>query len=225
MKPIFDQDGIGRPLLAAATIFAVCAVGLIAWSASAPVSSAVLAQGEIAVQGSSKTVQHLEGGIVAELLVADGEQVRAGQPLLRLDVTQSESERAMLAAEREALFAQSARLRAELAELSAPDFSGVDPRWIAGEAALFEARVRERAAERDMLEGALRRMESRRAAIAAERESIVTQVTLMAEDAEAKRQLADRGIIAPAALREIERMVAAMRGTEASLAEIGRAHV
>ena len=55
------QDGIGRPLAAAGLLFGLCLGGLGLWSLQAPVASAVLAQGQIAVEGASKTVQHLEG--------------------------------------------------------------------------------------------------------------------------------------------------------------------
>lgn len=57
---------------------------LIAWAEMAPVSGAVVAAGEVRVSGERKTVQHLEGGIVAELRVRDGDAVQAGQVLLVL---------------------------------------------------------------------------------------------------------------------------------------------
>jgi HlyD family secretion protein len=58
-------DGIGRPVAAAGLAFGLCFAGLAGWTAQAPVASAVLAPGRIEVTGQNKTVQHLEGGIVA----------------------------------------------------------------------------------------------------------------------------------------------------------------
>src|SRR6185369_9523850 len=58
------------------------AAGLIAfWSAMAPLSGAVVATGQVKVELNRKTVQHQEGGIVREILVRDGQHVRAGQAL------------------------------------------------------------------------------------------------------------------------------------------------
>lgn len=61
------------------------------WSAVARLDSAVVADGTVAVESYRKTVQHLEGGIVRELLVRDGDVVHAGDTLIRLDPTQREA--------------------------------------------------------------------------------------------------------------------------------------
>jgi HlyD family type I secretion membrane fusion protein len=57
------------------------------WSAIAHIDSAVVADGSIAVESNRKTIQHLEGGIVREILVRDGDVVHQGETLLRLDPT------------------------------------------------------------------------------------------------------------------------------------------
>lgn len=59
------------------------------WSAVARIDSAVVAEGTIAVESNRKTIQHLEGGIVREILVRDGDVVRQGDVLLRLDPTRN----------------------------------------------------------------------------------------------------------------------------------------
>jgi S-layer protein transport system membrane fusion protein len=61
------------------------------WAAIARIDSAVVASASIAVESSRKTVQHLEGGIVGELFVRDGDQVQEGDLLLRLDPTRNEA--------------------------------------------------------------------------------------------------------------------------------------
>jgi len=61
------------------------------WSAVARIDSAVVAQGSVAVESNRKTIQHLEGGIVRELLVRDGDTVHEGDVLVRLDPTRSEA--------------------------------------------------------------------------------------------------------------------------------------
>ena len=62
------------------------------WSAFAKLDSAVTAPGIIAEENSRKSVQHLEGGIIKEILVREGQHVDAGEVLFRLDSTQAASE-------------------------------------------------------------------------------------------------------------------------------------
>ncbi len=69
-------------------VVAVAFGGFGTWAAIAPLDGAVVGTGALAVQGSSKTVQHKEGGIVAALLVAEGDRVARDQVLIRLDDTQ-----------------------------------------------------------------------------------------------------------------------------------------
>lgn len=215
-------DGIGRPLFTAALVSGLCAAGLAGWGFQAPLASAVVSQGQIAVEGSSKTVQHLEGGIVGEILVADGDVVRQGEPLVRFDVTDVRAALATLHSEHVSLSARALRLEAELKSRD-PDFShletgsGLLSAAIDGERAIHEARRHEQAAERDMLEGTLRRLAARRSAVAAELDSVRTQVGLAAEDAFAARQLAERGVTTRAELRDIERAFAALKGSEDAL--------
>ena len=216
-----SRDGIGRPILAVALVSGACLAGLAGWSVQAPVASAVLAEGRVAVEGSSKTVQHLEGGLVGEILVSDGDVVRPGQPLLRLDVTDARAALGALASEQAALAARALRLEAELRS-ARPDFSGmaggaVQAAAVEREAAIFEARLRERDAEAALLEGTLQRLGARRAAIAAELVGAEAQASLVAEDAVASRQLAERGVTTRVALREVERVLAGLRGAETAL--------
>src|SRR5687768_15566633 len=64
-------------------IIAVFIVGFGAWSVLAPLESAAIAAGVIEAETSRKTIQHLEGGIIGEILVKDGDAVAAGQALIR----------------------------------------------------------------------------------------------------------------------------------------------
>jgi HlyD family type I secretion membrane fusion protein len=82
------------------------------WALTAPLAAAVIAQGSFVATGQNKVVQHLEGGIIEEILVSEGDHVEADQPLVRLDET------AALANERQ-LFLRRARLEAIVARLMA----------------------------------------------------------------------------------------------------------
>ncbi|PPV34359.1 HlyD family type I secretion periplasmic adaptor subunit [Ectopseudomonas oleovorans] len=95
------------------------------WSVVAPLGSAALAPGVVTVQTYRKTVQHLEGGIVKELHVRDGDVVKVGDPLIVLDDTQVRAEYGMITSQLIAAQAMEARLRAERDDLSQIDFSGM----------------------------------------------------------------------------------------------------
>ena len=83
------------------------------WSAFAKLDSAVTAPGTVAVENSRKSVQHLEGGIVKEILVHEGQDVKAGQVLIRMDPTQAQASLELEQNQLDDLVAQDARLTAE----------------------------------------------------------------------------------------------------------------
>lgn len=98
------------------------------WAALAPLGSAVNAPGVVTVQTYRKTVQHLEGGIVKELLVRDGDMVKAGDPLIVLDDSQVGAEYEMNRSQLVAAQATEARLRAERDDKDHIDFgNAIEP--------------------------------------------------------------------------------------------------
>lgn len=100
----------------AASAFAVVGVFVIgfgAWAAYAPLESAAVAGGAIEAESSRKTIQHLEGGIVARILVSDGDEVAIGQPLVILDDTKARAIVQMLQVQLWDAMALEARLVAE----------------------------------------------------------------------------------------------------------------
>ena len=85
----------------------------VAWAATARLDGAAVAPGVVAVESNRKTIQHLEGGIIREILVRDGDVVSAGQVLLRLDPTRVDAQGELYRNQLAALLAQETRLLAE----------------------------------------------------------------------------------------------------------------
>lgn len=83
------------------------------WAAFAPLRGAVLASGQVKVENSRKTIQHLEGGIVADILVKEGDTVKAGQTLVMLESTQVDAQVNLLQDQLAAEQANESRLLAE----------------------------------------------------------------------------------------------------------------
>ncbi len=94
-------------------VLIVCFGGIGSWAAFAPLSGAVIAPGVVKVDTNRKTLQHLEGGIVGEILVRDGDHVRAGQALIVLVDQKVSATMEVLEGQLEAALAKGARLETE----------------------------------------------------------------------------------------------------------------
>ncbi len=86
-----DRPQIGRLTALGLIVIGTFFGGLTLWSANAPLSSAALANGRVSVETNRKSIQHLEGGIVSEILVREGQQVGVGDVLLVLDEKQTQA--------------------------------------------------------------------------------------------------------------------------------------
>ncbi len=100
-------------VLAGAAACALLFGGFGTWAALAPLSSAAMAPGVVKVDTNRKTIQHLEGGIIAELLVRDGDRVTKGQVIARLDDIEANADRDALRAQVDSVAAREARLIAQ----------------------------------------------------------------------------------------------------------------
>jgi membrane fusion protein, epimerase transport system len=92
------------------------------WAISAPLNAAIVGEAVVKVEGNRKSVQHLDGGIVKELRVKDGDRVEEGDVLLALDDTQIRAEFDILSQQQDLLRATEARLLAELTGSDKIDF-------------------------------------------------------------------------------------------------------
>ncbi|MDU9007127.1 HlyD family type I secretion periplasmic adaptor subunit [Sedimentitalea todarodis] len=97
--------------------------GLGMWAATAPLKSAVIAIGSFRVDGNLPSVQHLEGGLIRKVRVAEGEQVRKGQVLVELETVMSTAQDRILLNQLVNALAQDSRLAAEFAEADAITYS------------------------------------------------------------------------------------------------------
>jgi len=113
---------IWRPLRLALFIILFGLGGVFGWGAFAMIDSAVVAPGTLMVEGNRRNVQHLEGGIVGEVLVRDGTIVVSGQPLIRLDDTRVRAGLNVVLDETDRTRARIAVLTAEREEAPAPVF-------------------------------------------------------------------------------------------------------
>lgn len=150
-----DQLGTRKPILIGSIIIAIFFGFFGFWAFFAPLDSAAIAIGTVGIEGNRRTIQHLEGGIVKEILVRDGDRVKAGQVLIRLDEIQPRAQLQLITGQRNAALALAARLRSERdgdttitfpeALVSQGDDIGVQETML-GQLSIFQAR-------RDAIEG------------------------------------------------------------------------
>ncbi len=111
--PRAQSLGLGRAIIIAVCTGVVFFGGFLGWAAVAQLESAATATGVIAVSTQRKTIKHLEGGIVREIWMREGETVKAGQLLLRLDDVQARARLDQLRLAHRGAAALAARLAAE----------------------------------------------------------------------------------------------------------------
>ncbi len=123
LDPVFDvAPTIRGNVVAGLVAIAIGFGGFLAWGYSVHLDSAAVATGSVIVDTKSKTVNHLEGGILKQLLVKEGDFVRAGQPLLQMDDTKANADLRQMQARRIGYIAKLARLRAEQTGARSIDF-------------------------------------------------------------------------------------------------------
>jgi HlyD family secretion protein len=117
------MTSLRRPAIAGIAAILIGFGGFLVWAFTANLDSAAVASGSVIADSKKKTVSHLEDGILSEVLVAEGDKVKSGQPLLKLDDMRARSDLAAANGTRIGLLARLARLRAEQAEAVTITFS------------------------------------------------------------------------------------------------------
>jgi HlyD family type I secretion membrane fusion protein len=102
------------PVAVGFAVLLFCVVGFGVWAGVAPLEGAVVATGTFVATGQNKQIQHLEGGILQDILVREGEIVDEGRTLVRLDATAATARLRRLSVRRIRLMATRARLEAEI---------------------------------------------------------------------------------------------------------------
>jgi HlyD family type I secretion membrane fusion protein len=211
--------------LAVVVVFVVVVVG---WATFAPLDSALMTSGVVIVESHRKAIQHLEDGIVQEILVREGQDVKAGQVLMRLDDTQPRTALELLVDEEDALTAQEARLIAERDGSSIIQFPqellarGNDPKVaeaILGEQTTFESR-------RDSLNQQIgiltaRKAENERvvAGLRDEQTALETQIALIQKETDSVQQMVAKGLEPVPRLLALQRNTADLSGQRGQLIE------
>lgn len=215
------------PLRFAFVALAAFAVIFALWAWAAPLNSAAIASGVLeAAGGGRRTVQHLEGGIVSQFLVKEGQSVRAGDVLVELDTTQTEARDAAVRSALYGLLAQDARLNAERQRLPSVRYPAEllaladDPEVqaiIAASNALFSARRRSLGEQSQVLSQRLGQARAEIRSSSAQLSALGDQQKLLNDEEMAVGMLVDEGLERKSRLLTLQRQRAAAQGQQGQI--------
>ncbi len=223
------RPNVGRLMAFGGMLIAVFIGGFALWAALAPLESAAIAAGVVGVSGERKTVQHLEGGIVAAIPVSEGDQVAAGDMVLLLDDTNPRTSLSLLEMQYHSALALEARLQAErdgLAAIRWPETLLAGTAWeevLATQERIFEARRGSLANETAIYKQRIGQLRRQAEGLEDHIESQDRQLALLAEEEEAARTLFEEGYERKPRLLAVQRRLAEVAGERArNAAEIAR---
>jgi HlyD family type I secretion membrane fusion protein len=218
----------GRVVRIGLSTVVVFVFGALAWAAFAPLESALMAPGVLVVETHRKTIQHLEGGIVKDILVKEGQLVKPGQTLVRLDDTQARVQLQLLQDEADGLLAQESRL---IALRDDADHVTFPPELLArqnepnvaedikGEEKTYETK-------RDSLKEQIGILNQRKgengkvvSGLRAEQQALETQIALIAQEQGNVQQMVDKGLEPLPRLLALQRQGADLAGQRGQLLE------
>ncbi len=227
-------EGVGHatfptrvPMILGILAFLLLVVGFGGWAATTNISGAIVASGQIEVDQNRQIVQHPDGGVVAEILVDEGDEVAAGDVLLKLDPTLLKSELTITEGQLYELMARRARLVAERdgAEeivfdeelIQAADRDTEVAELVEGQRNLFFARAESLDKEVAQLRKRTEQIADQVQGIEAQQEALQKQLALIADELVDKRKALEGGHVRKPEVLAIEREEARLTGSVGEL--------
>ena len=220
------KAAIRRHIIAGAVLVGVLAFGLGGWASTAQISGALIAQGTLVVDSNIKKVQHPTGGVVGEVRVHDGDHVKAGDILIRLDETVTRANLAIVNEGLNGLYARKARLAAErdgadaiaaprelAGRLDDPDVKDA----ISGERKLFVSRRSARLGQKDQLQQRIKQLQEQITGLTAQQDAKAKESNLIEQELIGVRDLRLRNLIPLDRLISLERAAAQLQGARGQL--------
>ena len=210
---ILEESGPPRVMTQLVYVGSLLIFGLIVWAAIAEVRESARAEGQVMPSGAVYEVQHLEGGIVAEILVVDGAIVEPGEVLIGLESASAQAELDQLEAREATLALQSERLRAFVLGQD-PDFSaGINyPTLVQDQRDIFAVQNQARDNQIEVLNARIDQQQSRLKALADQRKSLERQVAILEEQLKMRSKLLSKGLVSKVVYLETERLLNQTRG-------------
>jgi len=216
-----------RPLWFGFLTVVVLIVGFGGWSIFTSITGAIVSSGQIEVEQNRQVVQHIDGGVVAQIAVQEGQTVQAGDLLIRLDGSLLASELTIVEGQLYEMRARSARLEAERDDAETVAFpddvvalaAGRDDveNQIEGQRRLFFARRETVAKQTEQLQRRLEQTAAQIGGIDAQKTALAEQLTLLAAETEGQESLLAKGLAQSSRVMDLQREAAALTGSMGEL--------
>lgn len=214
-----------RPVMVGILALLILVGGFGSWAVTAQISGAVIASGLIEVDQNRQVVQHLDGGVVTDILVNEGDVIFAGDVVLRLDARDLQANLAVVDAQLFEVLARRARFEAErdnaheltfdpLLDEGAP---GTVQSLKDGQSNLFNARLDSVARRSEQLENRKDQIASQIRGIVAQRDALAAQLDLIGEELSNQQALLDRGLAQASTVLNLQRERARLQGQDGEL--------
>ncbi|OYU92205.1 MAG: hemolysin secretion protein D [Bradyrhizobiaceae bacterium PARB1] len=219
---------IQRYIITGGILVALVTFGIGGWASTTELSGAVVAQGSIVVDSSVKKVQHPTGGVVSELRVKEGDRVKAGDILVRLDETQTLANATIIIKSFDELQARQARLEAERDGADQIVFPGVllerakdtkseAARAIAAERSLFDLRRMARRGQKAQLKERSAQLQNEISGYTGQLDAKQKEVSFVTQELEGVRTLWQKNLVPITRLTALERDTARIEGERSQL--------
>ncbi|MGY3031621.1 HlyD family secretion protein [Bradyrhizobium sp. USDA 4354] len=218
------RDSIKFHLMLGLVIVLVLVVGLGGWASTVLISGALIAPGQIVVESNVKKVQHPTGGVVGEVRARDGDLVKSGDIVVRLDDTVTKANLAIVTKNLDAAQARAARLQAEQRGLDRIEFPQTlieragDPdvkALLSAETKLFDVRVNGRTGQKAQLRERITQLNEEIAGLSAQEKAKDQEIALVQNELTGVRELYDKRLVQISRLTQLERDSARLNGERA----------
>lgn len=224
-----------RPYVKSGIIAIIVIIGFFGiWGSFAPIDSAAIAPGSVILESNRKTIQHLEGGVIEDILVKDGDLVTEGQPLVRLNETAAKARLEVLMSQWRVAKTAESRLIAERNEHESITFPPQvlaykdDPmiaKVIDSQAQLFKTKVQSMRGQIDVLEQQILQYEQQIEGLTAQKNSVSKQSKLIEEEVVMVEELFKEGYAEKPRLLALKRSSAELEGSQGEyLSELAKTH-
>ncbi|MBD9512575.1 MULTISPECIES: HlyD family type I secretion periplasmic adaptor subunit [Pseudomonadaceae] len=190
-------------------------VAAITWAYFADIEEVTKGEGKAIPSSKVQTIQNLEGGIVSEIFVREGQVVNKGQPLLRLDDTRFSSNKGETEADRNSLEARVERLSAE-AEGREPAFTDAlkkdAPQVVEDQLALYQTRMQRQNSELNILQEQLRQKAQELQEFRAKTQQYRSSLGLVQQEINMSEPLVKAGAVSPVELLRLRRSAVEISG-------------
>jgi HlyD family secretion protein len=218
------RPSIRLHLIVGLAVVVVLAGGLGGWASTAQISGALIAPGAVVVESNVKKVQHPTGGVVGEVRVRDGDLVKAGDIVVRLDDTVTKAGLAIVTKNLDGLWARAARLEAEQQGLDKVTFPSMllgradDPdvkNVMASEAKLFEVRTTGRTGQKAQLRERVTQLNEEIGGLTAQEKAKDQEIALVQKELVGVSSLYDQHLVQISRLTTLQRDAARLNGERA----------